>query len=991
MLLAIFEIGKSMINAWGKILGGLPCLEKNGKFTIPAYSEFMPSPRFGIKPSGMLDETFFRQDSPNCWNISEFEEHCELRPGLADICSHIVNSIVDLGNGKPSPFLTGHKRRILGGNKYWPDELSAHAGNFSAKDFVFILPLSLSKTQDDKGRVQWTLFGSSEQGPEMAFWKSFRDSSGIERAASESRHVFADFLKAAYDENFSSADEFLSERFCILPTVPDADFPYYTPEKHPQWCESFIWSGGELPGKVKYVLTFRPFSEWPESLRAGYLGGKVNVLPFPGSLVFWGSPHFRNRQKEFLWSQQLPLLRLLRRHHPPYGVWVQQSGWLFDSITENERKGIHPELLIDTYRRTHRFNRVNRYDTDIEESTDKDIKTLQCIFSNNPEIIGLYDKPMARNSRIFAENGELILDGPSANREDVLNAAGKVFKGGLYEYMFCYPPMRCGGHEVFWQRPLVAYCRGSKDCPSPVFDFESFNGYLTAYSAEKPDMGKPIELIPEFSRRENWLSASLHFKSATDHYRYQTAINCLKLFHSWELFGEKTLSRRFARRILRLSKTDTLDTWLASLPGRADSPENGTRMRSAIEEIITPETGESANPTSGALHGITLSETATRKYEEKYWNTIATLAHGRFINKNSADTMLDEATKKELKHDWRDLNTLGSYLIERHQASIDSAGMNGMAVCGEHSFKWRTESDYPFYNGWLHNRDGSEHERNILVVIPGKNRKEAVVMADHYDTAYEEDMYYRKRGGTGARIAAKGADDNHSATAALLLAAPVFLKLSKEGKLERDIWILHLTGEEFPADCLGARNFCEALVRKNLKLSSSSGETDFSGVEVKGVFVLDMVAHNNAHDPDVFQISPGDGFESLNLARYAHNANELWNENAKRVNVSDERRDSQRGAKSSDPDIVPGIAPCPHLHGEIRPHYDMKSSLFNSDGQIFSDAGVPVVLFMENYDINRSGYHDTKDTMENIDLDFGAGVSAIAIEAVARTACVERL
>jgi hypothetical protein len=66
----------------------------------------------------------------------------------------------------------------------------------------------------------------------------------------------------------------------------------------------------------------------------------------------------------------------------------------------------------------------------------------------------------------------------------------------------------------------------------------------------------------------------------------------------------------------------------------------------------------------------------------------------------------------------------------------------------------------------------------------------------------------------------------------------------------------------------------------------------------------------------------------------------------------------------------------------------MRSSLFNTDGQIFSDAGVPVVLFMENYDINRVGYHDTHDTMSNIDLDYGAAVAAIAIESVARAAMV---
>jgi hypothetical protein len=74
------------------------------------------------------------------------------------------------------------------------------------------------------------------------------------------------------------------------------------------------------------------------------------------------------------------------------------------------------------------------------------------------------------------------------------------------------------------------------------------------------------------------------------------------------------------------------------------------------------------------------------------------------------------------------------------------------------------------------------------------------------------------------------------------------------------------------------------------------------------------------------------------------------------------------------------------LHGEIRLPRDMRSSLFNTDGQIFSDAGIPVVLFMENYDINRVGYHDTHDNLSNIDLDYGAAVAAIAIESVARAA-----
>src|SRR6185369_7586179 len=109
-------------------------------------------------------------------------------------------------------------------------------------------------------------------------------------------------------------------------------------------------------------------------------------------------------------------------------------------------------------------------------------------------------------------------------------------------------------------------------------------------------------------------------------------------------------------------------------------------------------------------------------------------------------------------------------------------------------------------------------ERNIVMMIPGRNRGEAIVMADHYDTAYMEDVYYPEKGGDLLRAPACGADDNHSATTALLLAAEHLLELSRAGKLERDVWLVHLTGEEYPGDCMGARALCQALVERKLVL-----------------------------------------------------------------------------------------------------------------------------------------------------------------------------
>ena len=42
-------------------------------------------------------------------------------------------------------------------------------------------------------------------------------------------------------------------------------------------------------------------------------------------------------------------------------------------------------------------------------------------------------------------------------------------------------------------------------------------------------------------------------------------------------------------------------------------------------------------------------------------------------------------------------------------------------------------------------------------------------------------------------------------------------------------------------------------------------------------------------------------------------------------------------------------------------------------------------------DPGQAGYHDTHDTMENIDLDYGAALAAIAIESVASVASADEL
>jgi hypothetical protein len=348
--------------------------------------------------------------------------------------------------------------------------------------------------------------------------------------------------------------------------------------------------------------------------------------------------------------------------------------------------------------------------------------------------------------------------------------------------------------------------------------------------------------------------------------------------------------------------------------------------------------------------------------------------------------LVKDATNRE----GRDLESLGEHFHRHYEALAQKHGVKG-ALSADHVFRWETDFEFDWSKGWLRNQEAPS-ERNVVFLIPGKNRKEAVILADHYDTAYMEDLYEPLRGGDRLRAASAGADDNHSATAALMLAADVLLPLSKAGKLERDVWLVHLTGEEFPADCLGARNLAQAIVEERLELTKRDGSTlDVSKVAIRGAFVLDMIAHNNDNKYDVFQIAPGEGKGAARLAWHAHLANERWNKAVALWNREPDRKGKGRSKRVETGAEIPPIAEHPALSGELRPEWSPRSALYNTDGQIFSDVGIPCVLFMENYDMRRDGYHDTQDTMKNIDLDYGSALAAIAIETVAQVACSKEI
>jgi hypothetical protein len=735
---------------------------------------------------------------------------------------------------------------------------------------------------------------------------------------------------------------------------------------------------GDSLENVKYILTFRPFGTLPAPIRKAYLSGRVHLLPFPGSLIFWGALPYLDLQKELSLATQIPLLFVCERSEGTHGLRIPQSGWMHEPREGGSPPVKRAHKWRNTYRRTHRWEHLERHKDELGVLADED-RVAHVLFSCEPIDIDLYNKPMARNSQIWTRGYKLLLDGPGATRKDLMRAAAALREGGEFGYRFYFPPMIVGNHEIFWHLPLVAFLDVKTRKPRVLENAPT--GYLTAYDRNEYNLDSPVELWPVFSQRPELMAGMRGYSKQYEHREHQDALNAHKLIEVSDFLGDARLPSDFARSILNIPRSETAEEWIKSAGKRKSS--DAKLLSQKLRRIVNPAEGTPDTiPPS-----LTYEYTANRRFELDYWNTIAKLATGRFLNKENADCVNDAPTRSIRKQGHRDLEVLGDWLLEFYRKTISQYGMERKAMAGDLPFRWETDFEFNWMGGWRSNQKGEERERDLLVVIPGKDRSRAVIMADHYDTAYMEDLYYKESGGKLARVAALGADDNHSATAALMLGAPIFLELSRSGQLECDIWLIHLTGEEFPADCMGARHLAQWVVEKSLKLRVEGGKKiDLSHVSVEGVYVLDMVAHNRHPHRDVFQISPGLSRKSYQLSYQAHVANMIWNAGAREWNREASRRGLKQGRRSKDGKKIPDIARHPELQGEVRIPRDPRSSLFNTDGQIFSDVGIPVVLFMENYDINRTGYHDSKDNMTNIDLDYGAAVAAIAIESVARVA-----
>ncbi len=573
-----------------------------GRFPLRAYSEFMPPPWVGCKPYDLAfaarpetSATFSITDD-SALDITEYERAHELQPGLAKIAGHLLTELARLHRGQAHAL----SRTLLDGKPAWPAELAAAAaaGRLRDESIVLLAPLALSRTQDDKGNVRWTLFGASHDGAQP-FWRSVPDEATLTRLVR--------FARGAADGDLAG-----------VRVHGDGELPAF--------AQKMLVTDGDNGRDADCLITFTPFAALPAWARERYLARTLILLPTPASLVLYHHPRYRQLAHELDHARQIPLLHLFPRVQGGYRIRIPQSGWFVEprpGQSRAEAEAQNPHAVVADIARSHRWERVAR-DSSEPHTDDALHKMAIALFSTDPDHLGLYGKPMARNAQLWSDHYRLLVDGPNADAKAIEQARQTIAAGGRFGYRFVYPAMRAGARELYWHYPLVARLASGGEVR--VMDDPALLGYVTAEATGRA----PLVLAPRFCERPGHRVAATQFADA-GRARFTTANNVRKILEFAGYLGG-TISPSLARRLLHIAKSSSLADWLAHLSATAADPHAAAELTPLLQSVI-----RASDDDFGPAR--TFDQTATRAFAEEVWRSIAGLAEGEFRAKETADAL----------------------------------------------------------------------------------------------------------------------------------------------------------------------------------------------------------------------------------------------------------------------------------------------------------------------------------------------------------------
>ena len=94
-----------------------------------------------------------------------------------------------------------------------------------------------------------------------------------------------------------------------------------------------------------------------------------------------------------------------------------QSAWLSEPFRDGSTLEAAEDLVLNTFKRTHRWDRVRR-DEDAVAQSKSLAKVTSALFSTALVDIDLYNKPLAHNCQLWTLDAELLLNGFTATPEE---------------------------------------------------------------------------------------------------------------------------------------------------------------------------------------------------------------------------------------------------------------------------------------------------------------------------------------------------------------------------------------------------------------------------------------------------------------------------------------------------------------------------------------------------------------------------------------------
>ena len=345
---------------WKRLLADGPWFSGEGSYPIAAYSEFMPPPRLGRKPYDGDPATLLDPADPWGWPVTEYEESLELQPGMVHVAEQLLGVLEHLGHCRPGHGIARNKLRVISAGRRSCRSGARRRKSATCCSCRWRSCAHRTTRAGCAGRFS-AAATRAPAGPSCA--------ASSPRQARTAGRLGRGFLPPAVGGRLSRRRRRPSQPpRAGLRIIPARIMPccqLVAEEPLPSWTTAYRWQPGQSLRGVRYLLTFCPFGRLPTAVRRAYLAGGLNLLPFPGSLLFFAAPPYLKLQGELPQAVQIPLLHSLYRHERPGEfAFHSRAGCTSAARRAAAARGFRP--LRNSFQRTHRWARVHRHQDELE-------------------------------------------------------------------------------------------------------------------------------------------------------------------------------------------------------------------------------------------------------------------------------------------------------------------------------------------------------------------------------------------------------------------------------------------------------------------------------------------------------------------------------------------------------------------------------------------------------------------------------------------------